>query len=103
MKTLITADDPTTADRSATAGSLKTVLIPESSQRKTIWLELNKAINKEWKWPFQDGTQNFGQTFSSSTKSFRFSASFSPNEVSFSALQPDSCPKSKTVNIEPEG
>lgn len=44
MKTLITADDPTTADRSATAGSLKTVLIPESSQRKKIWLQNGSGL-----------------------------------------------------------
>lgn len=54
---------PSTADWCATAGTLKTV-VTESLQRKIkIWLKLNKAINEEWKWPFQDGRQNFGKTF----------------------------------------
>lgn len=63
MKTLITADGPTTADQCATAGTPKTVITESLQRREKNCLEFNKAINKEWKWPFQDGTWNFVQTF----------------------------------------
>lgn len=99
MKTLITADGPTTADRCATARTPKTVITESLQRREKNCLEFNKAINKKWEWPFQDGTWNFVFFYTFC----RFSTQLSPNESSFSALQPDSCPKSKAANMEPEG
>lgn len=53
-------DGPTTADQSATAG--KTFMSESLQKKNEICPDVNKAINTGWKWPFQDGTQNFGQT-----------------------------------------
>lgn len=82
---------------------LKNCYYRKLAKGKKIWLERNKAINKELKWTFQDGTWKFGQTFFFFYTSCRFSTHFSPNKAYFSALQPESCPKSKAASTEPEG